>query len=115
MQNTNHNEDLQSIMSNLQSNTVFLNRFQTYRKQVVNPRHQTPQEQSVAKPKVSPVEYPSWVSRCDIKWSTGTMLNPIFWKKIQGQNILTGERSVSAPEKSDLTYGSEPVIRLSSE
>ena len=29
----------------------------------------------------SPAEYPSWVARCDIK---GTMLNPIFWKKVQG-------------------------------
>ena len=33
----------------------------------------------------------SWVARCDIKGSDGTMLNPIFWKKVQGQNILGGE------------------------
>ena len=33
----------------------------------------------------SPVEYPSWVARCDTKGSDGTMLNPIFWKKVQGQ------------------------------
>ena len=33
----------------------------------------------------SPAEYPSWVARCDIKGSDGTMLNPIFWKKVQGQ------------------------------
>ena len=33
----------------------------------------------------SPAEYPSWVTRCDIKGSDGTMLNPIFWKKVQGQ------------------------------
>ena len=33
----------------------------------------------------SPAEYPSWVARCDIKGSNGTMLNPIFWKKVQGQ------------------------------
>ena len=32
----------------------------------------------------SPVEYPNWVSRCDIKGSDGTMLSPIFWKKAQG-------------------------------
>ena len=25
------------------------------------------------------------VARCDIKGSDGTMLNPIFWKKVQGQ------------------------------
>ena len=25
-----------------------------------------------------PAEYPSWVARCDIKGSDGTMLNPIF-------------------------------------
>ena len=30
-------------------------------------------------------QYPSWVARCDIKGSDGTMLNPIFWKKVQGQ------------------------------
>ena len=33
----------------------------------------------------SPAEYPSWVARCDIEGSDGTMLNPIFWKKVQGQ------------------------------
>ena len=33
----------------------------------------------------SPAEYPSWVARCDIKGSNGTMLNPIFWKKVQRQ------------------------------
>ena len=33
----------------------------------------------------SPAEYPSWVARCDIKGSDGTTLNPIFWKKVQGQ------------------------------
>ena len=33
----------------------------------------------------SPAEYPSWVARCDIKGSDGTMLNPIFWKKVPGQ------------------------------
>ena len=33
----------------------------------------------------SPAEYPSWAARCDIKGSDGTMLNPIFWKKVQGQ------------------------------
>ena len=52
----------------------------TCRRQVVNPRHQTSQGQSFAKS-----EYPSWVARCDIKGSDGTMLNPIFWKKVQGQ------------------------------
>ena len=33
----------------------------------------------------SPAEYPRWVARCDTKGSDGTMLNPIFWKKVQGQ------------------------------
>ena len=33
----------------------------------------------------SPAKYPSWVARCDIKGSDGTVLNPIFWKKVQGQ------------------------------
>ena len=30
-------------------------------------------------------EYRSWVTRCDIKGSDGTVLNPIFWKKVQAQ------------------------------
>ena len=33
----------------------------------------------------SPVKYPSWVARCDTKGSDGSMLNPIFLKKVQGQ------------------------------
>ena len=33
----------------------------------------------------SPAEYPSWVARCDIQGSDGTMLHPIFWKKVHGQ------------------------------
>ena len=54
----------------------------TCRRQVVNPRHQT----SIScKAWNSPAEYPSWVAWCDIKGSDGTMLNPIFWKKVQGQ------------------------------
>ena len=34
----------------------------------------------------SPAEYPSWVARCDIKGPDGSMLNPIFLKKVQEQN-----------------------------
>ena len=33
----------------------------------------------------SPAKYPSWVARCDRKGSDGIMLNPISWKKVQGQ------------------------------
>ena len=40
----------------------------------------------------SPAEYISWVARCDIKGSDGTVLNPMFWKKVRGKNILGGER-----------------------
>ena len=35
----------------------------------------------------STAEYPSSVARCDIKGSDGTMLNPIFWKEVQGQKL----------------------------
>ena len=38
-----------------------------------------------------PCRIPSWVARCAIKGSVSTMLNPIFWKKVQGQNIMGGE------------------------
>ena len=34
----------------------------------------------------STAEYPSWVARCDKKGSVSTVLNPIFSKKVQGQN-----------------------------
>ena len=57
----------------------------TCRRQVVNPRHQTPQGQFSCKAWNSPAEYPSWVTRCDIKGSVSTVLNPIFSKKVQGQ------------------------------
>ena len=50
----------------------------TYRRQVVNPRHQTPQGKAVAKPATSPAEYPSWEHKLDIKESYGNMFNPIF-------------------------------------
>ena len=68
---------------------VFKNRFPkgrpTCRRQVVNPRHQTSQGQTSCKAWNSLAEYPSWVARCDLKGFDGTMLNPIFWKKVQGQ------------------------------
>ena len=53
----------------------------TCRRQMVNPRHQT----ISCKAWNSPADYPSWVARCDIKGSVSTLLNPIFWKKAQGQ------------------------------
>ena len=66
---------------------VFKNRFPkvgpTCRRQVVNPRHQT--STISCKAWNSPAEYLSWVARCDIKGSESIMLNPIFWKKVQGQ------------------------------
>ena len=85
------NEDILSSMSNLQPNWCFQNRFPkcrpTCRRQVVNPRHQTLQGQSVAKPEtpLQNIEYRNWLARCDIKGSDGTMLNQMFWKKVQGQ------------------------------
>ena len=58
----------------------------TCRRQVVIPRHQTPQGQPIScKAWNSPAEYPSRVARCDIKGSVSTVLNPIFWKNVQGQ------------------------------
>ena len=67
---------------------VFKNRFPeggpACRRQVVNPRHQTPQGQSVAKPETPLQNIQGWVARRYIKGSDGVMLNPIFWKKVQG-------------------------------
>ena len=54
MWNNKNNKILFSFMSNLQTYYHFKLDYQksgpTYRGQVVNPRHQTPQGQSVAKP-----------------------------------------------------------------
>ena len=59
----------------------------TCRRQVVNPRQQTSQRQSVAKHETLMQNIQvEWIDdRCDIKGSDGTMLNPIFWKKVHGQ------------------------------
>ena len=54
----------------------------TYRWQMVNPRHQTPQGQSVAN---SSVGYPSRESKHEIKESEGHMFNPIFKGNAQGR------------------------------
>ena len=40
----------------------------------------------------SPVEYPSWKYKFDIKESDSPMFNPIFWKRSRGGNIPGGER-----------------------
>ena len=60
----------------------------TCRRQAVNPRHQTPQGQSVAKPETPLQNIQSWLAGCDIKGSDDTILNPVFWKTIQGQRHL---------------------------
>ena len=59
----------------------------TCRRQVVNPRHQTPQRQSAAKPEtpLQNIQVEQLDLRCDIKGSVSTVLNPIFSKKVQGQ------------------------------
>ena len=44
-------------------------------------RHKDNQLQSLK----LPCRISSWVARCDIKASNSTVLNPIFWKKVQGQ------------------------------
>ena len=59
--------------------TIILNKiyknWTRYRRQVVNPRHQTPPEQSVA----------TWECKHDIKESKGNMFNPIFKENVQGR------------------------------
>ena len=81
-------EDLQSIMSNLQPNCCL----KVDSKKWTNIREAsgsstTPNGTRTIRCKAwnSPAEYPSWVARCDIKGSDGTMLNPIIWKNVQGQ------------------------------
>ena len=46
-----------------------------------------------------PCRYPSWVARCDIKGSDGTMLNQIFWKKVR--MVVTTLASLVAPNSNE--------------
>ena len=87
------NEDLPSIMSNLQPDRCLKVDFSKVDKHTGGKwlthdtkRHKDNQLQSLN----SLAEYPRWVARCDTKGFDGAMLNPIFWKKVQGQNILGG-------------------------
>ena len=63
----------------------------TCRRQMVNPRHQMPQGQSVAKPE----EYPSWVARCDIKESVESN---IYQSKFASICISTNKAVVKHPK-----------------
>ena len=52
---------------------------------MVNPRHQTPQGQSFAKPAIPFVEYSIRECKHDRKESDGNMFNPIFKETVQGR------------------------------
>ena len=82
-------EDLQSIMSNLQPNCCLKVDFQKVDRHTGG-NFKTPNAARTISCKAwnSPAEYPSWVSRCEIKGSDGTILNPKFWQKVQGQKHL---------------------------
>ena len=67
----------------------------------------------------SPAEYPSWVARCDIKGFDGNMLNPIFWKKVEGRKhpgrweIAEHQiRSIEVWFKTDIKSHEHPSIGL---
>ena len=64
---------------------VFKNRFPKGGPTCRGQGHQTLARTISCKAWNSPAEYPNWVARCYMKGSDGTMLNPIFWKKIQAQ------------------------------
>ena len=79
------NEDILSSMSNLQPNWCLKVDFQKVDQHAGGKWliHDTKcHKDNRCKAWNSPAEYPSWVARCDIKGSDGTMLNPIFWKKV---------------------------------
>ena len=82
------NEDILSIMSNLQPNSCLKVDFQKVDQRAgASGWSTTPSAARTISCKAwnSPAEYSSWVARCDIKGSDGTMLKPIFWKEVQGQ------------------------------
>ena len=86
-----HKKDSLSIMSNLQPNCCLEFDFQKVDQRAGGKWliHDTKRckDSQLQIPKF-PAEYPSWVARCDIKGSVSTVLNPIFSKKAQGQNIF---------------------------
>ena len=77
------NDDILSIMSNLQSNCCLKIDFQKVASGWSTTANAARTISCIAWN--SPAEYPSWVARCDITGSDGTMLNPIFWNKVQRQ------------------------------
>ena len=83
-QNTK-NEDILSSMSNLQPNWCLKIDFQKVDQHAGGKWliHDTKRrkDNQLQSPN-PPAEYPSLVARWDIKGSDGTMLNPIFWKKV---------------------------------
>ena len=84
------NEDILSSMSNLQPNWCLEIDFQNVDqhaggKWLIHDTRRHVARTISCKAWNSPAEYPSWVARSDTKGSDGTMLNPIFWKKVQGQ------------------------------
>ena len=82
------NEDILSIMSNLQPNYWLKVDFQKLDQHAGGKWliHDTKRRKAISCIAWnSPAGYPSRVARCDIKGSDGTMLNPIFWKKVHGQ------------------------------
>ena len=88
------NEDILSSMSNLQPNKCLksISKWWT-NMQEASGKPMTPNVARTisCKARNSPAEYPSWVARCDIQGSDGTMSNPIFWNKVQGQKHALGE------------------------
>ena len=82
------NEDIPSIMSSLQPNWCLKIDFQKVDQHAGGKWliHENKHRKDISfKIWNSPAEYPSWVAGCDIQGSDGTMLNPIFCKKVQGQ------------------------------
>ena len=82
-------EDILSSMSNLQPNWCLKIDFQKVDQHAEGKWliHDTkrPKDNHSCKAWNAPAECPSWVARCDIKGFDGTMLNTIFWKKVQGK------------------------------
>ena len=64
----------------------------TCRKQVVRPRHEAPQGQSVARPRILLLIILVKNKKNDVKETNGNMYNPMFWKKLQGSNQLESKQ-----------------------
>ena len=117
-----NNEDIPSSMSNLEPNWCLKIDFQKLDQHAGGKWliHHTKRRKDYQLQSLKlPYRISKLVARCDIKGSDGTMLNPIFWKKVQGQKypggwVIIEHRipSINALLKTNAKSHKHPGIKL---